>query len=136
MLAAFTLVWQHYADFDGRTARSVYWQYLLVLGLLLGVLYLIGRALIFVVGWPPAAIGWLETVVLVATIPFLLPTLAATVRRLQDTGRIPWWLALGVLGALPVLGYIVSAVLLYLLTRAGTPTANVYGPPPAPVARP
>ena len=136
MLNAYQRILRRYADFEGRTDRSTYWSYLLLLGFQFAALYVLGRLVILLIGWPPAAVGWLETVVLVTTIPFLLPTLAATVRRLQDTGRMPWWLALGVLGALPILGYIVSAVLLYFLTQAGTPSANAYGPPPAPVAHP
>ena len=117
----------HYADFEGRTPRAVYWTYLLGLGLLFAALYGAGQLLIRAVGWPSAAVGWLETVVLVASIPFLLPTLSATVRRLQDSDHQPWWLALIVLGALPVLGYVVSAVLLYLLWLPSTAGPNGYG---------
>ena len=127
MVATFKSVLVRYAEFEGRTGRSAYWTYLLVLGLLLLTLYGAGRALIYLVGWPPAAVGWLETAVLVATIPFLLPTLSATVRRLQDSDHQPWWLALIVLGALPVLGYVVGGILLYLLWLPGTAGPNGYG---------
>ena len=130
MTATFKSVLGRYAEFEGRTGRSAYWTYLLVLGVLFLTLYALGRALISLVGWPPAAVGWLETVVLVATIPFLLPTLCATVRRLQDSDHMPWWLALGVLGALPILGYVVGAVLLYLLWLPGTAGPNGYGAVP------
>ncbi|PPK98357.1 uncharacterized protein DUF805 [Kineococcus xinjiangensis] len=55
---------------------------------------------------------------------FVLPSLAVTVRRLQDTGRSGWWM---LISAVPLAGPI---VLLVLLAQDSEPGPNRFGPCP------
>ena len=132
---------QKYADFSGRASRSEYWWFFLftiiarvLAGLIPGVGFIVGLAL-------------------------LLPTLAATARRLHDTNRTGWWLWLlvggGTAGIIAAVVYlstgegwpIIMAVivlmmglflgviagflpLLYFLIQPGDLTPNRYGPDP------
>ena len=55
----------------------------------------------------------------------LVPTLAVTARRLQDTGRSGWWQLVGWL--VPIVGVIVMIV---WLVTPGSTGPNRYGPDP------
>jgi uncharacterized membrane protein YhaH (DUF805 family) len=81
-----------FVDFSGRASRSEYWWFALFL---VGIY--IGAELI------SDAAYW---IVVVAT---FLPSLAAAVRRLHDTGRSGWWL---LLNFIPFIGFIIVLVLL------------------------
>ena len=125
---------QKYADFSGRASRSEYWWFFLftiiarvLAGLIPGVGFIVGLAL-------------------------LLPTLAATARRLHDTNRTGWWIlmpvGIGIAGiivgsALAVSGSLIwgagigllASMLAFLsllpfLIQPGDPTPNCYGPDP------
>jgi uncharacterized membrane protein YhaH (DUF805 family) len=58
----------------------------------------------------------------------LLPTLAASVRRLHDTGRSGWWLLIGLV---PILG---ALALLFFYVQPGHPGDNQYGSNPKEMA--
>ena len=82
---------QKYADFSGRASRSEYWWFFLftiiarvLAGLIPGVGFIVGLAL-------------------------LLPTLAATARRLHDTNRTGWWILMPV--GIAIVGIIVGIIL-------------------------
>ena len=85
MINAYTRILRNYVVFSGRTGRSGFW------------LFVLAQCLIVVVGLIFAdqlsAIGLLLALYLLGT---LIPTLAATVRRLHDSGRNAWWVLLGV----------------------------------------
>jgi uncharacterized membrane protein YhaH (DUF805 family) len=81
-----------FADFSGRASRSEYWWF----ALFLVVTYIVAAMISEVAYW----------VVVVVT---FLPSLAAAVRRLHDTGRSGWWL---LLNFVPVIGFIIVLVLL------------------------
>ena len=85
MIEVYTWTLKNYVAFSGRTKRSELW------------LFVLAQSLILVVGLVLAgihdAVGMLLTLYLLGT---LIPTLAATVRRLHDTSRGFWWLPLGV----------------------------------------
>ena len=82
--------------FSGRSKRSEFWLFVPVQSLIV----VIGFVL---VGIHDAA-GLILTLYLLGT---LIPTVAATVRRLHDTSRGLWWLPLGV-GLAPV-AYVLGA---------------------------
>ena len=84
MIRAYTRTLKNYVVFRGRTKRSEFW------------LFVLAQSLILVIGLVFLGVhdiaGMLLTLYLLAT---LIPTLAATVRRLHDAGRGVWWLPLG-----------------------------------------
>lgn len=127
-----------YATFSGRASRSEFWWFYLftfIVSILAGVIDT------FVLGLSFEDNGPLQSI---ASLGFLLPTLAATVRRLHDTGRSGWLilvpvggLLLGVMMALVggvvfMFLIIVAALVLQLvwLCQASEPGANRFGPNP------
>jgi uncharacterized membrane protein YhaH (DUF805 family) len=103
-----------YADFNGRALRSEYWWfYLAIIGVYVLLALLLGGSVL----------GSLLTGVFALGV--LLPSLAAGVRRLHDTGRSGWFLLLGLIP-------FVNFYLLYLLIIRGDEGPNEYGPPPMP----
>jgi len=101
-----------YATFSGRARRSEFWWF-----------YLFTVIVFIVVAIIDAAIGnsILEFVLILALI---LPSLAATVRRLHDTGRPGWWVLIGLI---PFIGAIILIVFECQNSQPGT---NQYGPSP------
>lgn len=108
-----------YAKFSGRSPRSEYWWfYLFYLVSYLAALIVVA---IFtaILGEVGATIG--GGILVLWLLLLLLPTLAATVRRLHDTGRSGWWqlIAFTGIGVIPLLIWLASA---------GEPRDNAYGP--------
>lgn len=102
-----------YARFDGRAHRTEYWMFFLV------------NLLIY------AGVGLVETLVgiwgifsTLYSLAVLIPSIAAAVRRLHDTGRSGWWVLVALL---PVVGVI---ALLILLALESEPGPNAYGEGP------
>lgn len=161
---------RHYIDFAGRDSRSLFWGFiigthLVFLLLLIPLLVFLVR---FVLGMQHAlllpdgpktcpaelaelvrgcsqqggvtallclcaALGWLLVI--------LLPTVAATVRRLRDAGQSPWWVLPPVLSCLPIASFLglwpllfslVTLVLTCLPTRPAIPPHAGPGEPPQP----
>ena len=79
-----------YAVFSGRARRKEFW-YFLLFNVLVG--FIIGFLGAFM--QKPKAMTVLSTLF---TLAFLLPSIAAAVRRLHDTGRSGWWYLLAVPG--------------------------------------
>jgi len=100
-----------YAKFDGRARRSEYWYFVLF-----NVLVSIGIGIIGT---------FLDTTFLsgVYSLAVLIPGIAVAVRRLHDTGRSGFWIAIGLI---PIVGLI---VLLVFFVEDSKP-ANQYGPNP------
>jgi uncharacterized membrane protein YhaH (DUF805 family) len=107
-----------YAEFKGRAGRPEYWWFFLS--------YLIAYSVVLIIAsWLKAS--WLASIVALA---YLIPLLAAAVRRLHDTGRSGWWYLIGLI---PIVGTI---ILIVLLAQEGNPASNEYGPPPGMTALP
>jgi uncharacterized membrane protein YhaH (DUF805 family) len=107
-----TCLLRKFWDFGGRASRAEYWWFVLF-----NVLVTIPFAL-------------LGPLLFVAGIVLLLPQLAVGVRRLHDTNRSGWWLALSALGWIPFVGWIASLGLVWLLIQKGDGGVNRYGPNP------
>lgn len=109
-----------FADFDGRASRAELFGFLAVhVGitlLLLAASVAVGQ----IVGLPWIASGAVLSLYLVLV---FFPLLSLVARRLHDTGRSSFWVALGVI---PVAGLIV----LYWLFLPGDPEPNTWGQPP------
>lgn len=106
-----------YAVFSGRSGRQEYWMFVLV-----------NVLVVFVLGFLDVGLGLVDRAsgygILSSLygLAVLLPGVAASARRLHDTGHSGWWL---LIGFVPVLGVV---VLLYFMVRAGDPGKNDYGP--------
>jgi uncharacterized membrane protein YhaH (DUF805 family) len=96
-----------YAQFSGRASRSEYWWFYLFTVL---------------AGVAADTIG--DTVGNLASLAFLLPSLALAARRLHDTGRSGWWFLL-------IFTVIGIPVVLYWLVKGSDAGANKYGEGPA-----
>ncbi len=113
---------EKYACFEGRASRSEYWyfylfQFLVALGLLtvMGICYgLLGDA--------GMILGVI--VLLVGGLALFVPSLAASVRRLHDSGKSGWWYLITLI---PYLGGLIFFVLMLL---PSDPQPNQYGPVP------
>ena len=93
-----------YATFSGRASRSEYWFFYLFYM----IMYFIGA----IVGVAMES-SWIMYLFIA---PFFLPTLAAGVRRIHDTGRSGWF-------------FLVPIYNIILLIQSGTPGDNKYGSP-------
>jgi len=109
-----------YAQFTGRAGRSEFWWFQLFIMIISIPLYLLS----FYAGYSGS-----QRLALVVTglgvvmwLAFVLPSIAATIRRLHDTDRSGWWLLLGFVP-------FVSLVLLVCLLLPGTPGGNRFGAP-------
>ena len=93
-------VTKKYAEFTGCASRSEYWWFVLFLIVINALLGIAAEAL-------AAAFA----------LAMLVPYFAVGTRRLRDTGRSPWWWAIGLV---PVAGAIVLIV--FFAQRGTTPT--------------
>lgn len=113
-------VLRDYTRFEGRARRKEYWSYALVSFLIIMGASIVAGVL-FGEGFGNLVNGLLS-------LAFLLPGLAALVRRLHDGGYSGW---LALLLLIPFLGLVAVIVLTVLPSE---PRANRFGPVPAGVA--
>ena len=102
-----------YKDFSGRARRREYWSYALCT-----------FVIACVVGLIDGLIGQRNILSLIVSLALLLPSLAISLRRLQDIGK-PWQYIL--FAFVPILGVL---YLLYLGVQDSQPGDNAYGPNP------
>ena len=88
-----------YATFSGRASRSEFWWFYLFVTLLSWGASIVGAV---TMGGDPML---QEILPIIVSLALLLPMLAATTRRLHDTGRTGWWqlLYLTIIGGILVL---------------------------------
>ena len=144
-----------YRNFKGRSGRQEFW-YFNAFHVVFVLLLTAAAMLVAPKGFTQIFTGGEEMKTIILALRWILlaylalaltPLLAVSVRRLQDTGRTPWWLLLGALPTvlwliLPVanlnLGSTMNLVaaasglgLLVLVSLRGMPEANQYGAVPA-----
>ncbi|MEU6353581.1 DUF805 domain-containing protein [Streptomyces sp. NPDC047072] len=100
-----------YATFSGRARRAEYWWF--------SLLYVIAAAVVLGIGLAVEA-----PLLGVLLLPFIVPMLSVSVRRLHDTGRSGWRLLIALI---PLAGPIIYLV---GMTVDSVPAANQYGPSP------
>jgi uncharacterized membrane protein YhaH (DUF805 family) len=126
MKTAIQTVLGKYATFTGRAARPEYWWWVLTLVLLNIFLGIFNGAVVSpILGFEMFDSNADNPIGQLVGLLLLLPNLAVAVRRLHDTDRSGWWLLIGLI---PLLGFL---ILLFWLTRAGTPGENRFGAKPA-----
>ena len=103
---------KHYVDFNGRAPRAEFWYFVLF-----------NLIIALVVGGVGYAIGFSKLSSLYSLL-VLLPTLAVSVRRLQDTGKSGWSILVGLI---PLVG---ALILIYFYAQDSQPGENQYGANP------
>ncbi|MBO9582814.1 MAG: DUF805 domain-containing protein [Flavobacterium sp.] len=102
------VVFENYANFEGRARRKEYWMFILAY-------YIAIFALIFIASVLPEMIGGLLFAVFVLAI--IIPTIAVTIRRMHDVGKSGWY-------------SLIPYYNLYLCCIEGEKGPNQYGPDP------
>ena len=105
------VVW-NYANFEGRLGRGVFWRFVLVNVVIWAIIGIIGGIFQGVILYILTIAYWLA---------LLVPSLAAGVRRLHDTGKTGWLV-------------LIPIVNLILCIPEGDQGDNEYGPPYEPNA--
>lgn len=118
-----------YAAFKGRATRSEYWYFLLFSIIIALILTALDSMIINpLLGIQPlvetARTGILGTLFSFGT---LIPSVALAIRRLHDIGKSGWWILLGVI---PIVNIIGIFVLLYFFIKDSQPSENLYGTNP------
>jgi uncharacterized membrane protein YhaH (DUF805 family) len=106
------VVFERYAQFDGRAGRAQYWWFFLanlIVGIVLQVIAGAADALVLL------SIAY--------SLALLIPGLAVSVRRLHDTNRSGWWVLIALV---PLAGII---ILIVFLATEGDTGSNQYGNP-------
>ncbi len=116
------VVFENYANFEGRARRSEYWYYTLANVLILLSILLVGTLIIGGLELEALSplIGGLYILV---TLALIIPSLAVAVRRLHDTGKSGWLLLIGLI---PFGGI----VLLVFYAQDSDINTNKWGPNP------
>jgi uncharacterized membrane protein YhaH (DUF805 family) len=117
----YLMVWQKFAQFDGRSRRKEYWMFVLFNTVAYVVLY-VGLLAAFLAGQKMAGI-FLTALLVIYALAALIPGLAVSVRRLHDINKSGWWMLL----CLVPFG---GLVILILECIEGNPGDNQYGPNP------
>jgi uncharacterized membrane protein YhaH (DUF805 family) len=112
-------VLKNYVGFSGRARRTEYWMFALFNFIIFAVLAILAAVTKSYFLWILYGLYGLGV---------LLPSLAVTWRRMQDTGRNGLWILLGLI---PFVGGI---ILLVFMILPGTPGPNEFGPEPAAIA--
>jgi uncharacterized membrane protein YhaH (DUF805 family) len=108
-----------YTVFQGRARRSEFWFFFLFVMVGVFVLAIIDN--LIGIASQSTGIGLFSVLFLLS---MLLPSIAAQIRRLHDTGRSGWW------SLVNVIPYVGSIILLVLLALPGEEGANKWGENP------
>ena len=112
MLDLFVKCLKNYANFSGRARRKEYWFFTLVQFIILVIAQIID-----------AILSTDFVFYAIATLALFIPSLAAAVRRLHDTGRSGWWFLIALI---PLIGTILLIIWLATETK---PENNQWGQP-------
>jgi uncharacterized membrane protein YhaH (DUF805 family) len=115
MISSFkNVVMNNYTNFNGRLGVAEFWWFYLLDILIMLAIFVVGFAF-FRTRDGAMVLGGIYALIL------LLPSLAAEVRRLHDTGLSGWWLLLSLI---PYLG---GFIILILLMMPSKPTGERFG---------
>lgn len=113
------VVFENYANFNGRARRSEYWYFTLANLIIALVLMVIDRTTGMTYG--VASSGILGSIY---SLLVFIPGITAMVRRLHDVGKSGWFFFINLI---PIIGWIWFFV---LMVTAGENGTNNYGPDP------
>ena len=109
------VVFEKYADFDGRARRAEFWYFLLIHILVFIGLAATGKSInseIYIIA------------LVVYSLFTIIPTFAVTVRRLHDIDKSGWWYCIKFI---PIVG---SIILIVFLATQGNYGPNRFGEDP------
>ncbi len=109
----------NYTNFSGRARRQEYWYFTLVNVLVNLVMGIIDRVIGSVMQMDN--FGFFGVIY---ALFIMIPSIAVTVRRLHDSGRVGWWT---LIAFVPIIGIL---VLLYFLIQDSEEDSNQYGANP------
>ena len=112
MIDWFVKCLKNYTTFTGRARRKEYWYFVLVQFIILIVAQIID-----------AILGTEFVFYAIVALALFIPSLAAAVRRLHDTGRSGWWFLIALI---PLIGTILLIIWLASDTKQGK---NQWGQP-------
>lgn len=115
---------RRYADFSGRSSRTEYWAFQILMLLVYGVLIVMMFAGSVGPNGPGALFVSSIGLMLLVALGTMIPSCAVCVRRLHDQDRSGW---MCLLSLIPYVGGIILMVFLFL---PGTPGSNRYGDDP------
>jgi uncharacterized membrane protein YhaH (DUF805 family) len=118
----YRMVWQKYAQFDGRSRRKEYWMFTLINFLVYVALIACILVAYFAAQSTAAGIAF-GVICCLYGLAAIIPGLAVTVRRLHDIGRTGWWLLICLVPGGGLVIFVFSVL-------EGTPGPNGYGPDP------
>lgn len=107
-----------YASFKGRAGLREYWFFILFYFLVCMVLFVL--SFVFIGLGLNIGVAELLIIMVILCVPFYIPMLSVSVRRLHDVGMSGWWL---ILLYLPILGI----VWLFYACKPGERFVNKYG---------
>lgn len=110
-----------FATFSGRASRAEYWWFVVLTVVVTLVATFIDFAMVGMETVNQYGLGPLGAL---ATLGFLVPSLAVTVRRLHDRDKSGWWIFFNLV---PLIGFI---YLFYQYVSRGTQGPNRFGPDP------
>jgi uncharacterized membrane protein YhaH (DUF805 family) len=113
------VVFENYANFNGRARRSEYW-YFVLFNMIFAIMAVILDNLLGL-NFAPIPYGWLY---LIYALALFLPGLSVAVRRLHDLNKSGWFMFIVLI---PIIG---SIWLLVLFCTEGTSGPNSYGEDP------
>ena len=108
------VVLKNYANFDGRIGRGAFWRFVAINVVVTVVLGILAQTF--------GVVFWLAYVIW--GLGLIVPSIAAAVRRLHDTGKSGWMILIGLI---PIIGII---VLIVFYAAEGDKQPNDYGPVP------
>ncbi len=122
---------RHYCSIKGRASRAEYWSFTIINIIVIFILtYLSGNALVdgnlmdpngtATMPNPTGTESTFSVIYAIFCLLILLPSLAATIRRLHDRDHTGWWV---LANFIPILNF----VLLIFLLLASQPQPNKYG---------
>jgi len=122
----YILALKKYATFEGRASRKEYWMFVLFNLIFTFQAFVLDNALnqMFDLIIGPSGRGIISALY---TLAVVIPGLAVLVRRLHDVGQSGWWILIGVI---PLVNLIGVWLLLYWLVKDSDPEQNQYGPNP------
>ena len=110
-VAAVKKVFADYAKFEGRSRRSEFWYYYLLVSLVLSLIYVVVRI--------SEKIGFILSAM--AFVIFFIPTIAVSCRRLHDIGKSGWC---QLVSYIPCIGFILMLIWCF---KDGESDENIYG---------
>ncbi len=117
------VVFDNYANFEGRARRAEYWYFRLV-NVIMAVIGTLIIVAFFAAFGEDSFVPFIPLIIaLLVVMALIIPGLAVSARRLHDTGKSGWLLLIGVIN-------VGAIILIVFYCIEGDKRPNKYGPDP------